>query len=283
MQYLSSNGKSIPFTRRYFGRLPDTTCQDATPATLRRQLRERGVVHIRGYLDREEVLDLRERYFRMFDESLLKTGTHPREGIYSGRWPEGLPAHGCEGHPAYTLVRQDCYRDFVGSARLQELAQCLFGGPAQQLRRRPLRHFCQGCGAASRAHTDTAYLDADCGDLVTLWIPIGDCPLAAGGLIYLEDSAILDESELKTRLHERGQDSRPITDDLKQLADVTDRRWLWSDFAAGDVVAHSPLVIHAALDPVSDLMRLSTDIRYIRRNIAPDPRWTNNWAGNDGY
>ena len=24
-------------------------------------------------------------------------------------------------------------------------------------------------------------------------------------------------------------------------------------------------------------------IRYIRRETAPDPRWTNNWAGNDGY
>ncbi len=279
-----SNGKAIPFTSRYFGRLPSEPYQAATSMTFRQRLQDQGFLFLRGYLDRQQVLDLRERYFQLFDASFFQSGTWPREGIYSGYPPAGLPAHGCPGHPAHTLVRQACYRAFAGSSRLHELAECLLDGPVRQLRRRPLRHFYRGCGVASRAHTDAAYLESKPDDVVTFWIPLGDCPLSAGGLVYLEDSLGLDQAELRLQLGEpHCRDSRPITDDLKRLADVTGRRWLWADFQAGDLVAHLPSAIHASLDTVSSRMRLSTDIRFTSRDSSVDPRWAQDWAGDDGY
>ncbi|MFC9688353.1 hypothetical protein ACFTSF_07405 [Kribbella sp. NPDC056951] len=39
---------------------------------------------------------------------------------------------------------------------------------------------------------------------------------------------------------------------------------------------------HAALDNVSDVMRLSTDIRYKRADDAIDSRWQAHWHDQDG-
>jgi hypothetical protein len=40
--------------------------------------------------------------------------------------------------------------------------------------------------------------------------------------------------------------------------------------------------VHASLDTVSDVMRLSTDIRFQRTQAPVDPRWTVDWAADDG-
>ena len=56
------------------------------------------------------------------------------------------------------------------------------------------------------------------------------------------------------------------------LADEYDARWLVADYAAGDVVIHTAHTIHAALDNVSAVLRLSTDIRYQRGGRPPSTR-----------
>ena len=81
---------------------------------------------------------------------------------------------------------------------------------------------------------------------------------------------------------DRGDDVRPITHDLKWLADTTGHRWLTADFAAGDVVAHSPDIIHATLDAVEG-KRLSTDIRSRRVDGPRNLRWDKDWSSDDGY
>jgi ectoine hydroxylase-related dioxygenase (phytanoyl-CoA dioxygenase family) len=55
-----------------------------------------------------------------------------------------------------------------------------------------------------------------------------------------------------------------LTKDLPIPAERLDRRWLIADYEAGDMVVHSPYMVHAATvnaDPEGRL-RLSTDIRY---------------------
>lgn len=52
-------------------------------------------------------------------------------------------------------------------------------------------------------------------------------------------------------------------------------RWLIGDYEAGDVVFHSPYMIHAAsgnIDP-EDRIRLSCDLRYGDRDGEYDARW----------
>ncbi len=75
-----------------------------------------------------------------------------------------------------------------------------------------------------------------------------------------------------------------ITADLPALADEYGTRWLAADYAAGDIVVHSPYLVHASLDNTDPggIIRLSTDIRYQRTDEPIDWRWQNDWHDADG-
>src|SRR5262245_4834460 len=239
---------------------------------------------LRDAIPSDIVLELREAYFRLFDPCLLKDGD-ARRGEFSGHRPEGLPPHGTKGHPAHTFVRT---RQFIAFRQLpvfRAMAEALLGGPAKPVWRTPVRHFVRGSNVASRAHLDRTYLDCSIDSCVTIWVPLGDCPLQAGGLLYLEKSHKDPTVEAVSRAFgptDRPSDWRPLTHDLKWLSEATGRRWLGEDYRAGDVVLHSPTIVHASTDPQIDLMRLSTDIRFLRADAHDDSRWQRDWAADDG-
>lgn len=279
---LSSNGAPIPFTPQYFGALRESNVH-LSQKTLRARYGEDGYVLLKGALPADAVLDLREAYFHLFDHSFFKDGD-ARRGAFSGQEPAGLPGHGIAGHPAYAFVRSATFRSFIEMPALKSIAEIFFNGPADLIRRTPLRHFVPGRKRASRAHLDRTYIDGVAADVVTLWVPLGDCPVDAGGLLYLEGShqdAILENA--RAAAPNDRSDARPITHDLKWLADTSGRRWLWTDYEAGDVVIHSPAIVHASLDGEIDLMRVSTDVRFRRAGSPSDPRWHDDWSADDGY
>jgi hypothetical protein len=84
------------------------------------------------------------------------------------------------------------------------------------------------------------------------------------------------------QVSDRPDDARAISHDLAWVTDRLRRRWLFADYQAGDITIHSPHVVHASLDTTTDVMRLSADIRFIRRGDAADARWLRAWAGDDG-
>lgn len=281
---VSSNGVPVPLTDELFRPLPDDTHLLGDPEELRRRFRERGVIRLRGVLDRSEVLALREAYLSSIPPGMLRPGTPPVEGLFSGVVPDDLPAHGVAGHPAHAFVRGDVFRRFVEHPVLRELAETLLGGPVQRLRRSVLRHFYAGSRRASRAHTDHAYMDRGTDQVVTAWVPVGDCPLETGPLVYLEDSQDIDPARLdalRERLDRPG-DRRPLSHDLEWTARKLGRRWLWADFEAGDVTLHGPHIVHASLDTTTERMRVSVDVRFVRLGDKVDDRWGKDWAGDDG-
>ena len=74
-----------------------------------------------------------------------------------------------------------------------------------------------------------------------------------------------------------------ISTNLVGMADRFKSRWLVADYEAGDMVIHSPYMIHAATlnrDPLGRT-RLSTDIRYQRAGDLIDQRWAQNWVPGD--
>lgn len=154
------------------------------------------------------------------------------------------------------------------------------------LPRRPLRHFYNNTQIASRAHADFSYLNEGSVKVLTTWVPIGDVPLRSGGIIYLKGSHKLDLEELREEVSKNviaQADKRPLANDLKKVSEITGRKWLYADFAAGDVVMHNPFIVHATLDCNTELMRLSTDIRFAGAGEVPDHRWMKPWRGDDGY
>jgi ectoine hydroxylase-related dioxygenase (phytanoyl-CoA dioxygenase family) len=280
----SSNGVPVEFTGRYFAPMRESTGLLARPDLLRERYREDGYVLLRQVLDPAEVMRVRAGYFSAFPAEYFKAGTRPGDGVFSGTAPASLPRYGVRGHPAYDFVRSPAYADFIGQPALAAVAAALLDGDVQLIRRKVLRHYDRASGQASRAHVDRAYQVAPDGDVVTLWLPLGDCPLDCGGLVYLSGShrraAPLDSAQ--PRVTDRPEDARPFSHDLRWTAEVLGGKWLWADFRAGDVAAHCPDVVHASLDSTSDVMRLSTDIRFQRAKAPVDPRWTVDWAADDG-
>ncbi len=281
---LSSNGVEIPVDG-LFTEMRDSAALRSEPDRLRKRFAEDGYVLLRGLLDRRRVLGLRAAYFARFDPGFLAPGSSPEAGRFSGVVPESLPEYGTAGHPAYDMVRSAQFDAFTRDPRLLQVAEILLGARAELLPRRILRHFHRGSGKASRAHIDYDYMDRGSDQVVTAWIPLGDCPIECGGLIYLEGSqrataAKLDELRRHT---DRPDDPRPISNDLSRTARELGGRWLWTDYSAGDVILHSPYLVHASLDNLTDSMRLSVDLRFRRRNAESDERWTTDWSADDGF
>ena len=280
---VSSNGVEIPFDDEFFTPMRESSLDD--PDELRRRFDSDGYVLLRDALDRDAVLNLRENYFARFDPEMFAAGTTPRDGIYSGHAPRNLPDYGTQGHPAYDFVRDPTFDEFTRTPALRSIAETLLNGPGELLPRRIVRHFDRSARKASRAHVDYDYMDQGSDQVVTAWIPLGDCPIECGGLIYLENSHHHGKAELDgLRPHtDRPTDLRPISNDLALTARTLGGKWLWSDFRAGDVVLHSPHTVHASLDDVSDLMRLSADIRFRRVGEQQDARWNGDWSADDGF
>lgn len=281
---LSSNGIPIPVDG-LFSEMRDSTPLRGAPDRLRNRFAEDGYVLLRGLLDRRQILNLRADYFARFDPAYLAPGSTPEQGRFSGTVPVTLAEYGTPGHPAYDLVRSAKFDTFTRHSRLLETAETLLGGAAELLPRRILRHFHRGSGKASRAHIDYDYMDRGSDQLVTAWIPLGDCPIECGGLIYLEGSQRASAGKLDQlrEYTDRPDDRRPISNDLSLTAQELGGRWLWTDYQAGDVILHSPYLVHASLDNISDTMRLSADLRFRRRTAELDQRWTADWSADDGF
>ncbi len=284
MTSITSNGVAVPTGPDHAAPLTESTELLSDPVALRRRYAEEGYLFLRGVLDPELVMATRAAYFEGFDPGYLAPGTTPRQGVFSGRRPETLAAHGTPTHPAYAFVRGPAWQRLVADPALVALAEEVLGGPATVLPRQIVRQFDRSVTRASRAHVDHTYLDAGRGEVTTVWIPLGDCPVETGPLVYLEGSQKMGPDELAAlrQVTDRPGDRRPLSHDLGWVARRAGRRWLFADFAAGDVAVHSPHIVHASLDVHSDTMRLSADVRFLRAGGTPDPRWLTPWAGDDG-
>jgi ectoine hydroxylase-related dioxygenase (phytanoyl-CoA dioxygenase family) len=282
---LSSNGVPVPFDDEHFAPMLDSTGLRDDAGALRERFRADGYVLVRSVLDRAAVLRLRRNYFERFDPVLLAAGTTAEDGVFSGTVPAELPDYGTAGHPAHEFVRGPQFDAFTNSPALRAVAESLLGGDAELLPRRILRHFDRQSAAASRAHVDYDYMDQGSDEVVTAWIPLGDCPVECGGLVYLENSHRLarDRFEQLRTFTDRPGDRRPLSNDLARTAAALGGRWRWTDFRAGDVVLHSPHTVHASLDDSSDVMRLSADVRFRRRGVTRDERWSRAWSADDGF
>jgi ectoine hydroxylase-related dioxygenase (phytanoyl-CoA dioxygenase family) len=106
---------------------------------------------------------------------------------------------------------------------------------------------------ASRPHQDAHYVPV-AGTFVTLWVPLGDCPMSLGPVAVWPGS------------HRRGL--RPhhgfgIVDGGVDLDADDQPVWHSTDFATGDALVLTQHAIHCALPNSSGhTLRLSVDLRY---------------------
>lgn len=281
---LTSNGYVLDERPTRLGSLepvPDADRPDH--AALWERLRRDGYLYLPRFLDPDNVL----RFRRYFFAQLAFTGlTRPRTDPALGLAAEGEVDHATLRHALFSsIVPSREYADFCTQPAIHDWFAWLLDDDVHLHTRKIIRHIRPGetgIGTATQAHYDLVYLREGTDKVLSLWIPLGDCPHPMGGLIYLEGShhhTLAGEREGRLR-----RPAASITADLPSLADEHDTRWLIADYRAGDIVVHSAYIVHAALDNVNTngLIRLSTDIRYQRLGDPIDWRWQNHWHVDDG-
>ncbi|GAA3521655.1 phytanoyl-CoA dioxygenase family protein [Actinocatenispora rupis] len=288
---LTSNGYVLSAAPDRLGELapvPDRERHDRDALWAR--LRAEGHLYLPGALDADDVRAFRRWYF----DALAGTGL-----VVPGS--DGTAADGPVDAAALRhrlfryVVPSLAYQRFCTQPAVRDWYAWFLGGETFLHRRKILRHTRpgeRGVGTTTQAHYDLVYLREGTDRVLSSWIPLGDCPVSLGGLVYLERSHLRVLAEeaagtLSAPFTLRRGGRRPaagITADLPALADEYRGRWLVADYAAGDMVVHSAHVIHASLDNVDTAgrMRLSTDIRYQRADEPIDWRWQRHWHDGDG-
>ena len=292
-QPLTSNGFTLSTSPERLGSLVPS--DPATPLqTLKEQYRAQGYLWLKGFLPRDEVLEFRRRFFTAFQETgLLKVDTDPTEGIFSG-----VEDKRQTNKILMEQARTAAYESFCVQPRLWGFFDTFLEGPSYLHKRKIIRYLTPGSNWATPAHYDLIYLRGGTDRVVSCWIPLGDIPLEIGGLVYLEGSDALGremEAEFARQNAELSPEERIsaynknmseggwVGKDLPAMADTFGARWLVADYEAGDVVIHSPYMIHASLDntDAKGRIRLSTDIRYQNVRDEIDARWGEHWSLGD--
>lgn len=257
---------------------------------LQRQYQEQGYLWLKGILNRQSVLEFRRRFFEAFiGTGFLDESADPAIGIYSGGGKNRVSKILAE------IVQWASYEAFCLAPEIWHFYEALLGGPVY-LHKRKLIRVNTPDDTSTGAHYDLTYLRAGTDRVCTSWIPIGDIPVEMGGLVYLEGSdtlgrrleaefsaknATLPPEERINAYNKNMSETGWLTKDLPSLANRLNSRWLIADYEAGDMMVHSPYMIHASTGNTSMTMRLSTDIRYQLVRDAIDPRWTANWSPDD--
>ena len=282
----TSNGYELSADRDRLGDLePVPAALRNDRAALRERLERDGYLFLRGALDRHVVLDFRRYYFDALAGTGVSGDERDEHGALGRTTDEPLD-HAAFRHRLFRdIVPGGQYAAFCTQPAVRDWYAWFLGGAPFLHRRKIIRHLApaeRGIGTATQAHYDLLYLRGGSESVLSSWIPLGDTPIARGGLTYLENSHHHVRLEESQRTEKRPPDN--MTPDLPGLADEHDSRWLVADYAAGDMVVHTSHTIHAALDNTDPdgFIRLSTDIRYQRADAAIDGRWQNDWHPDDG-
>lgn len=292
---LHSNGYTLSTEPNRLGRLIPTDPVQPLNA-LQNQYRAQGYLWLKGILNRNEVLEFRRRFFSALAETgLLASGSQPVEGLYAGSGENKKAVR----QRVAEIVQWAAYEAFCLAKPIVDFYETFLGGPVYLHKRKIIRFTRPGDPHCTGAHYDLTYLRAGTDRLCTSWIPIGDTPVAMGGLLYLEGSdswGQKKEAEFAAKNTGLPPEERIsaynknmarggwLTKDLPSLAERLDTRWLVANYEAGDMVVHSPYMIHAASanQSAAGRMRLSTDIRYQLVRDEIDARWSNHWSPDDG-
>lgn len=281
---ITSNGYVLNDSPTRLGRLePVPESERLDRAALWRRLRRDGYLFLKGHLNPQTVNNFRGYYFsQLAHAKVTRPGTDPALGISSD---QEVDRAAMRQALFGTVVPGPEYQALCTEPRIKDWFAWFLADDVHLHKRKIIRHTKPGeagIGTATQAHYDLVYLREGSDKVLSMWIPLGDCPLERGGLAYLENSHHWVMAQEREGTLQRPAAS--ITADLPGLAEEHNTRWLVTDYEAGDVMVHSAHIVHASTDNVDpqNALRLSTDIRYQRQGEAIDWRWQDHWHFADG-
>jgi ectoine hydroxylase-related dioxygenase (phytanoyl-CoA dioxygenase family) len=277
-----------------FGQLQASDPKESL-AQLRAKFATNGYLYLKGLLDPKLVNAFRGWVFENLNVSgLLQPETDPVLGLANRQGFDKALAD----RRLMSIVRSAKYENFCSQPDLTNFIDLFIGGMSYLHKRKLIRFTSPNTKVSTPAHYDLIYLRGGTSNIVTAWIPIGDISVADGGLVYLKNSHALGvQMEKEFRL--KSTDFSPeeqinaynknmteggwVSNNLPEMAEKFDTQWLAADYEAGDVVLHSPFMIHASTNNANPngRLRLSTDIRFQNVDDEIDARWSNHWSLDD--
>ncbi|KAJ2965229.1 hypothetical protein NQ176_g10713 [Zarea fungicola] len=75
-----------------------------------------------------------------------------------------------------------------------------------------------------------------------------------------------------------------LSNNPAEFAETYGKRWMVTEYEAGDVVLHLPYMIHASTinESAGNVIRLATDLRFCDQSRPYDRRWCNFFEVGDG-
>jgi phytanoyl-CoA hydroxylase len=187
------------------------------------------------------------------------------------------------------------YRDFCEHPALKEFVLRLSGWDDATLLLRSILRPNVPSSETTQVHYDQIFLRAGPDTSLTAWVPIGDCSIQGGGLLYLEDSvpigkqlekefnaaaSKLSDAERISAFNSTMMDTGYLEKDSGKFSKAWGKRWLGANYEAGDVVIHDPYMIHSSAmneDP-KGAIRVATDLRFVESGKPYDQRWMKIWT-----
>lgn len=263
----------IPLAGPLLGQLSDLEAAAATPTLLRERLERDGYVVLRNAIAPADVMAARHEVLRRLAEmgeiaepieAAVATGVSHR----LARAPDldGFWRGVCEG-PAL--------RRAAHAPALRALASAALGTSAKPFDFLWLRTMVDG--RASPLHFDHVYMNRGSANVLTAWVPLGDVPLEAGPIVFVEGSHRFEDVIARYRGIDVDRDGLPgsFPDDAIAFARSRGCRLLTSDFRAGDAVLFGMFTLHGSCDNRlgGGRVRLSCDVRWQPADEAEDDRW----------
>ena len=233
--------------------LDDATAMLDDAAALRSAIECNGYLFLRGLIPRHSVANLRHLILEhAHGVSWLDAGApieraRARDGVRVGDY------QAAEWMGLQARVQTSAELWAVGDAPLvnRVLTATFDRSPFLYLGMNTCRVVSPHPELSARPHQDAHYVRA-AGDFVTVWAPLGDCPMSLGPLAVWPGS------------HQRGLRPHHGVGIVHGGVDMDEEPvWHSANFVAGDAVILSRHVIHCSLPNLSEhTLRLSVDLRY---------------------
>lgn len=228
------------------------------PATLRRRFRDDGYLFLRGVMPRD-ALDrtLGAVLAEVEKAGWLLPGTDPRDRLAD-------PAKACaEPMAAYRAVydrvfRLEAFHALPHAPELAAVMRRILDDDDLLIHPRKITRMIFPVERGQPDFTTPAHQDYSAvqgsAETCSVWIPLHDCPIDQGSLMAAEGTHRDGMYGYRLSLGAGGV----------EIDDPLEDRWRGADFAAGDILVFSTLLVHRGARNLSNRLRISTDCRFQR-------------------
>ncbi|MFI5356782.1 MAG: phytanoyl-CoA dioxygenase family protein [Opitutales bacterium] len=280
---IQSYGHDLDLSEDKFGFLRDSSDAATDFVELRRRFAVDGYLYMKGYLERDRVLEARAALTdRLAAAGALDPDYPSMEGI--ARKDAGYlfkPDLTTNNEPVQKLLYSGRLTDFYRRFYDEEIRHYDFTW---------LRAI--GPGKGTNPHCDLPYMGRGTHKHMTCWLPYGDVSFELGGLMVLEGSQkrmdLLENyiyRDVDTYCENKSADVKKVNEGKWTFTGTLSHnppavrnkfggRWLTTEYQAGDFLTFGMFLVHASLDNrTGNRLRLSSDTRYQRASEPIDERW----------